>query len=205
MNQDLNENDFYEYIEKLKEIYDENPRKATKEAKDSLARLSSNSKKKLLNDKEKMKFYIVMLYIVLALLGLFNISSYPLYIFGLIFFAAGSLIGLHVKGGGIVFLFSHGGTGFGLIIASLIGGLFTSPLMSDLPTIYYIYLVIMAIMTFIAIITTILYNLSDELSERKNFIFIPLVLFSAVIIMALILSKIILYKYNIPTSVFDIV
>ena len=39
MNQDLNDNEFYEYIDELKAIYAENPQKATEEAKKSLDRL----------------------------------------------------------------------------------------------------------------------------------------------------------------------
>ena len=65
---------------------------------------------------------ILLLVIVCAgilALGLFNIENYPMYFFGFIFFVAGMLIGNFVPGFGIIFLISHGMTGFGLMVSAL--------------------------------------------------------------------------------------
>ena len=65
---------------------------------------------------------ILLLVIVCAgilALGLFNIEKYPMYFFGFIFFVAGMLIGNFVPGFGIIFLISHGMTGFGLMVSAL--------------------------------------------------------------------------------------
>ena len=95
MNRKINEDEFNEYIKKLQELFKQNPEKATKEAHDSLERLTTNSKEKFLDEKEKSIFYQVLFFIIIALIGLLNIKTYLFYLFGLIFFATGSMIGLY--------------------------------------------------------------------------------------------------------------
>ena len=106
MNQDLNDNEFYEYIDELKAIYAENPQKATEEAKKSLDRLIMK-RQPLLKKEDKIKLYLVLYFCVLALFGLINIQGYPLYLIGLMFFAVGIMVGLLKKGYGIIVLFTH--------------------------------------------------------------------------------------------------
>lgn len=120
------------------------------------------------------------------------------------FFAAGSLICLKEKGFGIIFMFSHGFTGLGIMMAGLIGGLISSPLMGDAPIYILIFLVIIALLILAAMVLIILYNLSDILKAKRNFIFIPLILFGTAILLALILSKMVTYRYGIQSSLFMI-
>ncbi len=199
MNRETDHNEFYEYIYKLEEIYEKNPGKATKEARDSLKRLSAP--RKLLKPEEIKILLLALYYITIALVGLFNIKGYPMYIFGLAFFAAGSMVGLTQKGSGIVFLFSHGISGLVMMMAGMLANLFSSPIMSDNPTNIYIYIGIMISLAVIATIISLLHNLSDSLKERTFFIFIPLILFAVVILMGIILSKYVEYKFGITTTI----
>ena len=98
-------------------------------------------------------------------------------------------------------MFSHGLIGLGVMIAVMLTGLLTSPIMTDSPIYIYIMLGIIAISIFAGIILMVLYNLSDILKEKTNFIFIPLALFGIAIILSLILSKIVEYRYGIRTTV----
>ncbi len=188
MSQFLGEDKFYEYIEKLKEVYAENPKRATKEAKASLKRLSSE-KKALLDEKAKPIFFIAMYFVFIVLMGLINLSQYPSYIFGMVFFIAGALVGAYVKGFGLFFLFSHGMTGLGLMIAGQIGELFSSSFLSDAPKEIYYWLVAIFLLILFAMIITILFNLSDSLREKRYFVFVPLILFGIAIVLTVLLSK----------------
>ena len=201
MNRKINEDEFNEYIKKLQELFKQNPEKATKEAHDSLERLTTNSKEKFLDEKEKSIFYQVLFFIIIALIGLLNIKTYLFYLFGLIFFATGSLIGLYLKGFGLIFFFSHGMTGLGFMMAGMLGELITNPFMSDAPIYVYCILGLIVFLIVLAIISSILFNLSDRLKKRKNFIFVPLLLFGAAILIAVMLSCYVSYKYGITPSV----
>ncbi len=201
MKDEIDENDFYEYIDKLREIYEKKPKKATKEAKASLERLKQ-TKKQLISDNNKVKLYICLYFVFLALIGLVNINIYPMYLFGLIFFAAGSLVGLNVPGFGLIFLFSHGGSGIGVILGTMLGPIFESPIMSDNPVNLYICLGGIGFLILLGTILSILYNLSEPLKDKKNFILVPLVIFGIAITLTVILSTVVSYKFGINYDVF---
>ena len=202
----MNPNDnFYEYIEKLQEIYAENPEKATKEAKASLRRLSSQPKEGIIGDKEKPIFFMAIYFIFIGLIGLINLKAYPGYLFGIVFFIAGVLIGLYMKGFGLIFLFSHGMTGLGVIASSQLGNLVGSTYMSDAPAKMYYCLIAIVLLVIIATIITILYNLSDSLREKRYFSFIPLALYGIAIVSMVVLSKYFLIHYGVEANsiIFD--
>ena len=67
-------------LDKLNEMYKKNPEKVTKEVRASMDRLSG--KKRLIKEEHAETFYMIIIFIVIALLGLFNIGFYPLYLFG---------------------------------------------------------------------------------------------------------------------------
>lgn len=108
--------------------------------------------------KEELYKYITML-IFIAAIGLLNIPGIGMYIFGFVFFAAGLNVGMFVPAFGIIFLFSHGMTGLGLMCSALIGDAINSPLMQDNPQNLYIYLGICILVGLFATLSAIKLNL----------------------------------------------
>ena len=95
------------------------------------------------------------------LISITNISygseQFMMYFFGTVFFLAGLFIGLNVPVFGIIFLFSHGGSGFGII-------------------------------------STIFYNVSKKIRDKKYSLLIILAMFAIGITIIQVLPMI----YNIP-------
>ena len=190
------EEQFEDYIQKLRQEFQENPKLALQEAQNSLRRLST-PKKKILNRENRKIFLIAIYFIVIAIIGLINYTSIPLYLGGFVFFASGLLIGLFIEKFGLIFLFSHGMTGLGLMLGSELFGVITSPFISDAPIYIYILLGIILLLVILGLITAILYNLSDALKSNEYFVFIPLILFGIAILIAVIVSKLVLVKFGI--------
>lgn len=108
----------YEFTEKFKEAYSINPKKTLRYMEQCVRELgftvdenNSNKIAKLLfNEKTRVVLYFVIMF----LCGLTFSSGIGLFIFGMIFFAAGVLLNLYDKNnnmGDIIFLFSHGLSG----------------------------------------------------------------------------------------------
>ena len=190
------EEQFEDYIQKLRQEFQENPKQALQEAQNSLRRLST-PKKKILNRENRKIFLIAIYFIVIAIIGLINYTSIPLYLGGFVFFVSGLLIGLYIEKFGLIFLFSHGMTGLGLMLGSELFGVITSPFISDAPIYIYILLGIILLLVILGLITAILYNLSDALKDNEYFVFIPLILFGIAILIAVIVSKLVLVKFGI--------
>ena len=165
------EEQFEDYIQKLRQEFQENPKLALQEAQNSLRRLSAPKKKILKRENRK------------------------------IFFIGGLLIGLFIEKFGLIFLFSHGMTGLGLMLGIELSGLLTSPFISDAPIYIYISLGIILLLIILGLITTILYNLSDALKDNEYFIFIPLILFGIALLIAVIISKLVLVKFGIHSLI----
>lgn len=185
----------------LKKIYNKFPNETLKEMDNSIYNLSklhgSESKKSIIEEigKDKMLFIIVIC--ILVALGFLNFSQHAaMYFFGIVFFLAGYFVGLNVKRFGLIFLFSHGLTGFGLMVGSTLSELFKSSLFTDNPTSLYVYLIISAIFLLIAIFKVIIYNLSDTLKLNKFSKVVPLILFTISVLMIKILPYIDVYVYK---------
>jgi hypothetical protein len=200
MSYKLPEEQFEDYIQKLRQEFQENPKQALQEAQNSLRRLSA-PKKKILKRENRKIFLIAIYFIIIALIGLINYTSMPLYLGGLVFFIGGLLIGLFIEKFGLIFLFSHGMTGLGLMLGIELSGLLTSPFISDAPIYIYISLGIILLLIILGLITTILYNLSDALKDNEYFIFIPLILFGIALLIAVIISKLVLVKFGIHSLI----
>lgn len=198
MKKDLEE-EFNTSMGILRELFDKNPAMVEKEVKRTVRKLNNveNIKKsRLIPEEQVEKIIFIVLFFILALLGLFNFSSYMLYIFGLIFFAAGLMVGTYENGAGIIFLFSHGITGLCIMIGSLVANVFMDPIMSDNPINIIIYFSIIVILCVIATFTAIIYNVSDKLKLMKNVVFLPLIIYMIAIFMAGVLSKFSYFIYS---------
>lgn len=188
-----NREKFDDYIIELREMYEKNPTVALQEARASLQRMRSRKngrKRGILSDINIEVLGTCIFAILIALLGLLNIESIPMYIFGLVFFLAGHLVGMREKGLGLVFLFSHGVTGLCIMVASQIGELFSSPLIDDLPKDAYFYMIIALVLFVMALLMVILYNLSDNLKSIKGSILIPILLYAIAFLMVVFFPRI---------------
>jgi len=131
----------------------------------------------LLSKQEKIVLLILSLIILLEGLLILTIDgNIYMYYFGFVFFMAGYFIGISEKGFGLIFLFSHSVTGMGLMIASMLN-VFNNPLLTDLSTIEYCYLIIALSLFIIATTYVIIYNLSWKIKEIKYSKYIPLVIY----------------------------
>lgn len=196
MSQYSSEDQFEDYIQKLRQEYQENPNRALKEVRLSVKRLSA-SKEPIINSENRNIFLMVIYFIVIALIGLINYTSMPLYIGGIAFFASGLLIGLFTGKPGLIFLFSHGLTGIGLMIGSELGGLLTSPFISDAPIYIYVLLGCILLLVLLGIMSAVLYNLSDAIKDKEYSVYIPFILFGMAIILSIIVAKIVFVQYGI--------
>lgn len=154
-NQELVEKEYIEFVNRLKnEVIN---------AKDQNIILLS--KIGIIFNKDK--FYMVSLYIAILVFGLLmlfpsNISNIPLYIFGFVFFIGGFqiAIGEDNTGFGIIFLFSHGGAGIGIMIYSLLLERLNLAMLSDINGNLKVYIIITAFIILFSFICTVIYNLS---------------------------------------------
>lgn len=161
--------EFEMYKEKLDEMYEKDPEKATMEAYNSLVRLGAiNGKTKKLSDGNFWIVCIVSVCVVIFLLGLFNIKSIMLYLFGFVFFVAGMCISLQAEKVGILFVFSHGATGLAIMIGSLVSGIIKNPLFTDGGTSLYIYLVICGILLLGGFLFVAISSLLNDVNMKKR-------------------------------------
>lgn len=115
------DNRFNLYLAQITDAFHKNPG-STKEIINVYLDSVDYSRK----DKNKItigKYVDILLLVIVCAgilaLGLFNIENYGMYLFGFVFFLAGTLIGNFVPGFGIIFLISHGMSGFWLMISAL--------------------------------------------------------------------------------------
>ena len=199
----MNDDRFSKNIEKINELYSRKPSKTIRELDRAISNIEENDDKGFLGDVDPGILARCLFGIAIVLLGFVNPSNFLPYLGGCIFFIAGVMIGLGVKAFGLIFLFSHGITGLIVLCATTLSGgdieslfgLFNNPIMSDNPRYITIYLIAALLCAVFATISTILYNLSDELKRKKYSIYVPLVLYFLAILMVVIFPRIMDYLY----------
>lgn len=189
-------NSFDEKLNKLRELHDKNSIIIDHEVDYIISKYGTERK----IDPKKLKTYMSVTFVILcALLGLVNAFNsnididISLYYFGILFFLAGLFIGLNVKSFGLIFLFSHGMTGLGLMLIPIIKNLELKVYLTDSPTFLLIYLGIIIIAVILAIILTVLYNLNDRLKDNIKIYSLIFILYLLSITMVVILPKILSY------------
>ena len=127
-NKQNKEYDFENNINELRKEYTVRPEVTNRAVVDALHNIRANDK----YDEDYIfgiplkVFYRIVMIGLMIFLGFVNVnmvdptSEFPwfLYFFGMIFFLAGFYVGLNAGPFGIIFLFSHGMTGLGIMIAS---------------------------------------------------------------------------------------
>lgn len=163
----------------LNELYSKNPKAAlsiTREAYNNIKNLYSNEAAIIRFIKTKTDIvYLIGVFIFIALMAILNIKTNEMYIFGVIFFVGGLCIGLFIDVIGLIFLFSHGGTGLGFMIGPGLQKILTDPIISENPRNIYTYLCIALIILIITVLATFVHNISHTFrSNKMNKVYITL-------------------------------
>ena len=189
-------NSFEDKLNKLRELHDKNSMIIDHEVDYIISKYGTERK----IDLKKLKTYILIIFIILCVLlgrvNAFNSNSdtdITLYYFGIPFFLIGLFIGLNVKSFGLIFLFTHGGAGLGLMLIPIIKNLELKVYLTDNPTFLLIYLRIIIIAIILAIILTVLYNLNDRLTDNIKIYSLIFILYLLAITMVVILPKLLPY------------
>ena len=149
-----------------------------------------------LNKYGKEKVIYFTLYILFGVVGIVksivDFSTNPVgpmgFFFGMIFFVAG-IYACTSRGSkviGILFLFTHGGVGYGVMIGSLLANLYDSPIITDLGNNSNNYFIIFQTLIILAVIGFIIFNLSDKVKDKYKYPIIPVALMLAATIIAVI-------------------
>ena len=200
----MNDNRYKECLNKIDKYYKSNHDITTNELEKTIYNIEYNvlTKNSSIGPKKILDIDIVWIYrvafviIVLAigLVDILNNSFDGTYYFGAIFYLAGLFIGLNIKGVGLIFLLSHGGTGIGIMLVPTIINILKSPLMSDLANNNIMSILVIAFIAIVlAILMTVFYNLSDQF-KNKNYS-LPVILLLYMI--GIVIIKIIPIIYNI--------
>lgn len=148
------------------------------------------------NPKLEKIFKIVFVIIVLlaGLIDLLDTTFDGTYYAGVIFFLIGMFTGLNGEKFDLIFLFSHGLTGLGLMLVPTIINIFKSPIMSDLANNSIMSLLVIAFIAIVvAILMTVFYNLSDQFKNKNYSLPIILLLYMT----GIVIIKVIPIIYNI--------
>lgn len=191
--------EFDSQIEKLRVLYNEKPTETINEINKAIINLKNETNEDVPEKKYSRRAVISGLFAVcIFLISITNINygseQFMMYFFGTVFFLAGLFIGLNVPVFGIIFLFSHGGTGLGIMCFTKINKILESPIMTDNPTNLQNLLVLGVGLIVIGIISTIFYNVSKKIRDKKYSLIIILAMFAIGIAIIQVLPMI----YNIP-------
>ena len=191
--------EFDSEIEKLRVIYNEKPTETINEINKAIINLKNETNEDVPEKKYSRRAVISGLFAVcIFLISITNINygseQFMMYFFGTVFFLAGLFVGLNVPVFGIIFLFSHGGTGLGIMCFTKINKILQSPIMTDNPTNLQNLLVLGVGLIVIGIISTIFYNVSKKIRDKKYSLLIILAMFAIGIAIIQVLPMI----YNIP-------
>ena len=83
------------------------------------------------------------------------------------------------------------------MIGSELGGLLTSPFISDAPIYIYVLLGCIFLLVLLGIMSAVLYSLSDAIKDKEYSVYIPFILFGMAIILSIIVAKIVFVQYGI--------
>ncbi len=157
------------YIETIsdefKNAYSINPKKTLRIMKLCMAELGCDVDNEFLNKHGKVLFnenkQLTILFIILAILGIFSLQGMGIYYFGFLFFLCGFLAATANDGfkGNLIFLFSHGGTGLVAMFGSILFFSYKSYLSNKL---LFILLGVAIGFCFAGLLKCIIYSLSNS-------------------------------------------
>ena len=183
----------------------ENSNKTHTQKEKQVSKIKLHNKDKRFSKKTKNSKFnylaLILFSVLVALLGLLNVNLNSdltfLYYFGLFFFIAGYYTIMSDEDKTVIFLFSHGMLGLGVMLIPLISEIINTPLLSDSPINIYIYLGIVILLIITATTLSVIYKLSNRFKEKALLKIIPLIIYLIAIIMVDILPHIYTIIYNI--------
>ncbi len=141
--------------------------------------------------KYREKIITGILIIILIILGLFS-SSIPIYYFGFLFFLVGFFAATQDSSKEtLIFLFTHGVLGFGLMLSAILSPIFKSPIASDMPRDLLVTLIIVLAIALIAFLLVIIFKVAKKFETHKAYMPFTLALFTASIFIATFISRLI--------------
>ena len=202
------DDEFNQNVDKLKQHYKEDPKRINRKLSDLIFDYErekrfkeEQAEIKKANSKNRRFFAVIVVITILA--GLLNIASTELdgfgfmYYFGLVFFLAGFYVATETPILGIIFLFSHGGTGLGIMLAPVIVTTLNSPLLTDGGGNIITYIAIVIGLIVASFASMIIYNvtqISKRLQESNDRVKrISFILITIAIVMTQLLPHIIKY------------
>ena len=180
---------FEKCLNELRKSYEKDPINTIKETKYTIRILKI--KGGILANVDLEKIWLAIIFIMTALVGIFNIDTYGAYLFGFNFYIAGILIAMNVGRTGLIFLMSHGVSGICVMEGALLWNLFTNPIIKDLQFKYAIYLIWVVLLIVVGVMYAVLYNLSDNLKLKRNSTLVPFIVFFIAFYLSAILPRII--------------
>ena len=195
-------NDYYDqYIYELNKLYENDPQKAVDYLAASVVRV--NTSKSLIErlglDAKKLDIFFTIICALLSIPVAFICTEQYEFMFGIIFYLAGLMVGIFVPVFGLIFLCSHGGIGFYFMTQEVFEIIHTNPVMGDLSTPMRSYLYTIIFVYAAAILLTILHSCIPGMREKKYIKTIISVLY----LTGLLLFKLIPYKIG-ATSLFPL-
>ncbi len=179
------DNLFNLYLAKIKDAYQKDSKTSKTIITKYMELLNNNKSEKVKMNVNMELFNTIMLCLIIVFLGLFNLTGFGMYVFGCVFFFAGLFIGLYFKWFGLIFLFSHGMSGLGLMIGSL-SNKFTGPIYSDAAgSAYFILMGLWILLVLFGLAFTILYNLEIIKKKRKEGPIYSLLLFGGAVLVCI--------------------
>lgn len=204
---DIYLDDFNKSIEEIRKEYDKCPNRVNRKMRIVAKEIKAdniNSRLSLTDAIEKallkLKLTDVIFYGLFVLIVLLAPISelLPLYIFGIVFFIAGFGVGMYQKGFGLIFLFSHGGTGFGIMLGTLLASIPESAtLLLESSKTSKIIIGMLVILMLLAILSMILHNLSDDVKKIDYYRIIPVCLLTLILIICKFIIPITMILNNI--------
>ena len=184
------------YVEELNKLYETDPQGAVNYLADSLSRVryEKSLKVRLGFDDEKLNIVITIILALLTLpVALICNGDPSVVVFGIIFYLAGIMIGLFVPYAGIIFLFSHGGTGFFFLIQDVTELLKSNPIMSDLSSSMTNHIYLAILINGLAVVLTILQSFIPSIRKIKYIKSIIMFLF----LVGLLVVRMIPYSFGV--------
>ena len=187
-------NEIDKKLEELKKEYEKKPTETLNAINETILDLKNNNENNdslfELRDAKRMPFMVCGIYaIIILIIGIVNLmyegGSIFTYYFGAVFLIVGLFIGLFVPGFGLIFLFSHGGSGYGIMNAKAISLMWNSKVTStNLPDIK-IVLSFAFFLLVVGVILTFVYNLSEKFKSKSS---------NLILILSLILASILIIQ-----------
>lgn len=159
-------------LDELKKIYIKKPTETINELNQVIIKLK-NDETNVINDKKVSKKVLVggLFAAYILLVGITNIGYgmdyFMMYVFGTAFFLAGLFVGMYVPVFGIIFLFSHGCTGLGIMCLTKITQILSNPIMTDNPGNLKNLLILGSGLIIVGIVSVIIFNVSEKFRNSK--------------------------------------